>query len=251
MEATNVPESDEAWLLSPPPFARRVSMDAGQCAFSDFDVFLSYRRTDAVLVDSVHDKLRLAGLRVFKDVDGFLAGQPFDAQLVRIMRAAPVFAPVVTLASLQRLGGAATQRDAFLAELLAALCLHDAGEVCLIHPLLVGRETDGGWASLLEDPAYEAALAALPHTASAATVSLVDSALRSAGAAPMPAHIAALTVREVLLGRAAAPAVAGVLGGAPFALACSAADLDLHISRQYAQPMWDTVHARMPAALNS
>ena len=248
MEAATAPESDEEWLLSAPP-AKRVSEHLGQP--TEFDVFLSYRRADARLVDSVYDKLRLAGLRVFRDVDGFLAGQPFDAQLVRVMRGAPVFAPVVTLASLQRLGGAATQCDAFLAELLVALRLRDTGDVRLIHPLLMGREVAGGWASLQEEPAYEAALAALPDAASAATVALVDSALRSAGVAPMPAHIAALSVREVLLGRAAAPAVGGVLGGAAFALACSAADLDLHISRQYAAPMWDAVRKRAPAALSS
>ena len=250
-DAAGTPESDEAWLLSAPPPAAKIAVvvseeSPGQSL--EFDVFLSYRRADALLVDTVHDKLRLAGLRVFKDVDGFLAGQPFDAQLVRIMRGVPVFAPVVTLASLQRLGGAATQCDAFLAELLVALSLLEAGNLCLIRPLLVGREADGGWASLLEEAAYEAALAALPGVASAATVALVDSALRSAGAAPMPPHIAALTVREVLLGRAASPAVAGVLSSAPFALACSAADLDLHISRQYAAPMWDAIRKRMPLA---
>ena len=250
MEAATVAKSDEECLVPPLP-AKRVSEPPELPAESDFDVFLSYRRADALLVDSVHDKLRLAGLRVFRDVEGFLAGQPFDAHLVRIMRGTPVFAPVVTLASVQRLGGAATQCDAFLAELLVALCLHDASNIRLIHPLLVGRKTDGGWASLLEEPAYEAALAALPDAASAATVALVDAALHSAGAAPMPAHIAALTVRQVLLGRAAAPAVGGVLSGAPFALACSAADLDLHVSRQYAAPMWDAVRKRTAAALNS
>ena len=215
-------------------------------------MFLSYRRADALLIDSIYDKLRLAGLRVFKDVEGFMAGRPFDAELVRIMmRGLPVFAPVFTLASLQRLGAAATKCDAFLAEMLVALCLREAGSGCLVHPLLVGAATKVGWtASLLEDPAYDAALAALPDVTSAATVALVSAALCSAGAAPMPPHIAALTVREVVLGRAAAPAVAGVLD-APFVLACtssSTADLGLYISRQYAQPMWDAVRKRRPAA---
>jgi hypothetical protein len=56
----------------------------------------------------------------------------------------------------------------------------------------------------------------------------------------MPPHIAALSVREVLLGSAAAPAATGVLS-APFALACTTADLGLYVSRQYAPPMWDAV----------
>ena len=39
-----------------------------------FDVFLSYRRADYWLADTVYDKLRLCGLRVFKDAGGRLAG---------------------------------------------------------------------------------------------------------------------------------------------------------------------------------
>ena len=208
----------------------------------EFHVFLSYRRSDARLIDSIYDKLRLSGLRVFKDVAGSLAGRPFDAELICVMRAAPVFAPVITLASIERLSAAASQPDAFLAELLVALWLRDDGDT-LIHPLLVGSETEAGWASLFDDPGYNAALAALPDAASAATVALVDSALRSAGAAPMPPHIATMTVREVLLGRAAVqggrPAVAGVLSSASFALACAMPDLDLYIMRQYMPPMRD------------
>ena len=163
------------------------------------------------------------------------------------MRGAPVFAPVFMLASLQRLGAAAAQCDAFLDELLVALCLRDAGDVSLICPLLVGPETGTGWASLLEQPAYEAALAALPDAASASTVALVDSALRRAGAAPMPPHIAALTVREVLLGRTATPAVPGVLGNAPFALACATSDLGLYIAGQYVPPIWNAARKCAPA----
>ena len=233
-----------AWLLPAPPAKAQAVYDLDESA--DFDVFVSYRRADSRLIDAIYDKLRLSGLRVFKDVDGFLAGQPFDAQLVRIMRAAPVFAPVITLASLQRFAAAATQCDVFLAELLVALRLRDSGDVSLICPLLVGPETDAGWTSLLEAPGYKAALAALPVAASAATVALVDSALHRAGAAPLPPHIAALSVREVLLGSAAAPAATGVLS-APFALACATSDLGLYISRQYAPPMWDAIGRKQRA----
>ena len=73
-----------------------------------------------------------------------------------------MFAPVITLASLQRFAAAATQCDVFLAELLVVLRLRDSGDVSLICPLLVGPETDAGWTSLLEAPGYEATLAALP-----------------------------------------------------------------------------------------
>ena len=244
------PPYDDAWLLPEPrdePPAKqmasprasselqrsgkhRTSSDAARIA--EFDVFLSYRRTDALLVDSLFDKLRLTGLRVFKDVDGFLAGQPFDAELIRIMRATPVFAPVITLPSLRDLGAAASGCDIVLAELLAALCLRDAGAIRLIHPLLVGPETEAGWTSLLDEPAYNAAIAALPDASSAVTVALVDLALRRAGAAPLPPHIAALSVCE---------AVAGVLGATPFALACPLPDLGLYVSQQYVPPIRDAL----------
>ena len=234
-------DSDKSAALQPAAPAQHVC-----AAFEtevEFHVFLSYRvRSDARLIDSIYDKLRLAGLRVFKDVAGSLASRPFDAELIRAMRAAPVFAPVITLASIQQLATASSQPDAFLAELLLALWLRDDGDT-LIHPLLVGTETEAGWASLFDDPGYAAALAALPDTASAATVALVDSALRSADAAPMPPHIATLTVREALLGRAEVhggpPAVVGLLSSAPFALACAMPDLDLYIMRQYMPPIRD------------
>ena len=85
-KAAAVPGSDEAWLLSAPPtkLVAVMSDDDAERQSTVFDVFLSYRRADTLIIDSIHDKLRLAGLRVFKDVDGFMAEQQvFDAQLVR------------------------------------------------------------------------------------------------------------------------------------------------------------------------
>ena len=248
-------ERDEAWLLHEPsetPAAKQQALPrpsgehqrsmssssdgtqqrtSGEAARSaEFDVYLSCRCAYGVLADSLYDKLRLSGLRVFIDSDDPLAGRPFDAEHIRVMRATPVYAPVVTLPGLQSLGATATGcSNSLLAELLAALCLHDAGAVRLIHPLLVGPETEAGWASLLDEPSYGAALAALPDAASAATAALVDAALRRAGAAPMPPHIAALSVRDVL---------AAAFGGAPFALACPLQDLGLCVSLQYVPPVW-------------
>ena len=241
LEVITAGKNVEVWLPPVPPAMQPASATA-----TGFHVFLSSMHDDARLGDSVHDKLRLAGLHVLKD--NFLAGQSFDAELVRLMRATPVFASLVTLGSLERLSAAATtqQFDPFLAVLLVAFCLRETGELRLIHPLLVGPATEHGWTSPLDDPAYEAALAALPDAIPAATTAAVDSALRRAGAAPMPPHIAALTVREVLLGRAASqrkgrPAVAGVLSGAPFVLACPQQHLGLYLSRQFVPPIWDAV----------
>ena len=222
---------------------QRRSSEAARGA--EYDVVLLYRRIDGALVDSLYDKLRLSGLRVFKAVDGFLAGRPCDAELVRVMRATPVFGAIVTLPGLRSLAAAAAGRgNALLAELLLALCLRDAGAIRLIHPLLVGPETgdEAGWSSLLAEPSYEAALAALPDAPCAATVALVDAALRNAGAGTVPPHVAALTVQEVL---------ARVLGGAPFALACQLQDLGLYLSRQYVPPIWDAVRGRLADARSS
>jgi hypothetical protein len=265
-------EADDALALLPPPRApprqlpratTTTTTTTQQQEEPAFHAFLSYRRADWRLVDAVHDKLRLAGLRVFKDVDahGALAGRPFDVELLAAVRAAPVFAPVVTLASLQRLAGAAAAgaaADTSLAEWLAALYFRDAEElprprpVRLIHPLLVGqlvappaREREGGahrWLNLRDDPAYAAALAALPNAVPTATVALVDSALRRAAppaGAPLPRRFALLTVRQIVCGcddAAHAPCgrVDGILSGAPFALECAEGDLGLYIAGRYA-----------------
>jgi hypothetical protein len=217
-----------------------------------FHAFLSHRRADWRIADAVHDKLRLAGLRVFvRDADGAMARWPFDVgQLLLAVRSAPVFAPVVTLESLQRLAGAATaaEPDASLAEWLAALYFRDAEQaqnrcVRLIHPLLVGKlvpPTHEGasaqWLNLKDDPAYAQALAALPDAVPAATVALVDAALRRTAGAPLPARFAQLTVRQIVCGCDEPPPrrLAGVLSGEPFALECAQADLDLHIGGRYA-----------------
>jgi hypothetical protein len=70
----------------------------------------------------------------------------------------------------------------------------------------------------------------------AATVALVDSALRRSHGRPLPPTFACLTVRHIMLGRAAAqpgkptlPAVPGILSGKPFELACAHSDLGLYV----------------------
>jgi hypothetical protein len=206
-----------------------------------FDVFLSYRRADWRLADAVQDKLRLRGLRVFKDVDGFMAGRPFDAALMCAVRSAPVFAPVVTLASLRRLAAAvdANTVDTSLAEYIAALYCRDVERsVARIEPLLAGPEVplrathaaSGAapqrWCALTHEPEYATLLAALPDAVPVATMALVDAALRTARGVALPPAFASLTVRQVLLGRdgnGVHPPVVGVLSGEPFELACAQA----------------------------
>jgi hypothetical protein len=232
-------------LLQPPHAAPPAAHEPA------FHAFLSYRRADWRIVDAVQDKLRLAGLRVFKDVDGAMTGRPFDVELLLAVRSAPVFAPVITLFSLQRMAGAAaspSEVDTSLAEWLAALYFRDAEEetaedgtrpVRLIHPLLVGTllpPCDGfpsRWSSLAAEPAYTAALAALPLAVPTATVAMVDGALRRALGRPLPPRFTCLTVRDIVLGRAAPPLV-GILSGSPFALECADEDLGLYIRGKFA-----------------
>jgi hypothetical protein len=253
-EACAAADEEQQVMAPPPPPPPAPRASTTQRHEPAFHVFLSYRRVDWRLADAVQDKLRLAGLRVFKDVDGAMAGRPFDVELLRAVRSAPVFAPVVTLPSLQRMAGAAAspEADTSLAEWLAALYFRDAEElqpqarpVRLIHLLLVGtlaprtrERTRAQWLSLRDDPAYAAALAALPHAVPAATVALVDSALRRTEGAPLPPRFAALTVRQIVCGcgddEPPPRRLAGILSGAPFALECAEEDVGLYIGARYA-----------------
>jgi hypothetical protein len=227
-------------------------------------VCLSCRHVDWRLADALHDKLRLAGLdTLFRRDDAHAprsgssccaeeppqAAPPADepaAELVRAVRSAPVFAPIISLHSLARMAAAAgadAGADVPLAECLAALCCRDADmarRVRLVHPLLApaaltpsvcGSMPRMYWCSLAEDAAYAAALAALPNEVPVATVALVDASFRAALGRPLPARFASLTVRQILLGRKGGSGgggadddddvVHGVLEGQPFALACA------------------------------
>ena len=247
---TPAPAADEASsggaepdkLASHASFA--LAIDAGEADAQGFDVFLSYRRADYRLADAVHDKLRLAtALRVFKDVDGRIVGTRFGAELVRMVRSAPVFAPLVSLASLQRMAGAAAPDadvDACLAEWVAALHFRAAGRVRLIHPLLASEPPPPAQAaspspprleSLAQDPRYAAALAALPDAAPAATMQAVAAALRAIGDAPLAPAVAEMSVRDIVAG------AAGVLAGTVLAVDCAPDDLGLYIRSRYAPPM--------------
>jgi hypothetical protein len=247
-----------------------------------FDVFLSYDQGDWRLADALYDKLRLCGLHVCKSAARDEA--PFDAARLRALRTAPVFAPVLTLQTLQRMAhaaGADAAPDTALAECLAALYFRDAAEAesaarrrhssdehhrrraatRLIHPLLLGPEVQSAaepsdtsmlrWSSLPHEPGYAAALAALPAAASGATAAAVDAALRAATGASLPPAFAAMSVRDIMLGRAAAASGeaeaaaasgGGILRGNPcgaplFVLACAHQHLGLHIAGRYAPPI--------------
>ena len=133
--------------------------------------------------------------------------------------------------------------DTVLAEWLSALYFRDGprphgGAVRGVCPLLLGADEGNRWRSLVDDPAYAAALAALPNKVPAATTALVDATLRSALGIGLPDTFASLTVREIALGRPAqgnTPAICGVLSSsAAVSLACRHDDLDLYIRNRFA-----------------
>jgi hypothetical protein len=117
-----VADSASSEPLAPPQHVQQA--DDTPAAF--FDVFLSYDQADWRLADALYDKLRLRGLYVHKSAARDQA--PFDAARLRALRAAPTFAPVFTLSTLQRMAaaaGAAAEPDPALAECLAALYFRD------------------------------------------------------------------------------------------------------------------------------
>jgi hypothetical protein len=175
------------------------------------DVFLSYRRTELQMADAVHDKLALAGLRVFYDRSGAMAGRLFEQELFVAIRDAPVFAPVITLADVLRWAAhdAATP-DFTLAEIVVALHFARAGRVQLVFPLLVGEAIErpdaagGGERDyLFSNAQFKAARDALPAVIPAATLTLVASMFEAVGAGQtLDPALAAATVRDLILGAA-------------------------------------------------
>ena len=179
------------------------------------DVFVSYRRADLAVADQVHDKLTLTGLRVFYDRGGAMAGRPFEQELFRAVRDAPVFAPLVTLEVVKALvAHSADAVDFVLAELLIALHFARTGRVRLIFPLLVGEWCKGTDASgggerdcLPFNPHFKAARDALPAVVPAATVALVEAMFSACGGGEaLCPQLATATVRTLILGASAAAA---------------------------------------------
>ena len=173
------------------------------------DVFLSYRRAEMQVADAVHDKLAMAGLRVFYDRSGAMAGQPFEQELFTAIREAPVFAPIVTLTDVQRLAAHdAAAADYTLAEIIVALHFSRTDRVRLIFPLLVGEWCEGpastgggGRDYLFANAAFKTARDALPAVVPTATLALVASMFKAAGGGEtLDAALTTATVRSLILG---------------------------------------------------
>ena len=206
------------------------------------DVFLSYRRKELAVADQVHDKLTLAGLRVFYDRGGAMAGRPFEQELFRAVRDAPVFASVITLNDVQRWAEHdAAAVDFTLAEIVIALHFARAGRVRLIFPLLVGEPlgaaSKGEREHLFSNAQFKTARAALPAVVPTATIAQVVAMFKTMGNGEvLSPELAKATVRDLILGPSAsggmhAKAPAGA-GEGPSAAAGSRQDELVAISVQ-------------------
>ncbi len=217
--------------------------DSGLRSFG-FDVFLSYRRLDGRLVDAVQDKLLLNALRVFKDVNGHMAGRPFDVELFRVIRDSAVFAPVLTIEGMRRLAALTPDvADFTLAEYVTALYFFDAGDIPLVYPLAVGAESTNAqgkpeWDKLFESPQFKLYRDALPEFVPTATMKLVNSVFLKILGHPLPEPFRTLTVREVMLGRVgdvSQTQLPGLFSFDLYFLMCLQEDLALHIEGRFAR----------------
>ncbi len=187
----------------------------------ELDVFLSYRRQDLKVADGVYDKLCLAGLRVFYDRNGSMAGRPFEQEIGKAICHSAAFAAVISLDSV-RVWASHTPEvaDYTLAEFLVAYQVQrrsgrGGNNPFRIFPLLIGelRDTDvaGGSRDYLpNNAAFQALRAALPDVPMQATCALASSMLHYGGGAAhkhgLDADLRRLTLRQALLGRAAGTA---------------------------------------------
>ena len=115
-------------------------------------MFLSYRRCDIGVVERLANKLRLAGISVFLDRLGFMAGTPFATSLVKELSRCSVFIAVITPTVLNQLTAPTPPEEAghvdwLLVEYVLASHFQAAGLAAghrqlTILPLLVGTDEE-------------------------------------------------------------------------------------------------------------
>ena len=231
-----------------------------------YDVFISYRRVDHRIMETITDKLKLAGLRVFVDRAGDMAGKPFKTEIFHAMKSSTVIVPLITNEVMRTLSSCEhdaweSKVDFLIVEYLFALHLLYTDGVARLYPLLIGDEFFNTktqrleWDNLLRNEAFKSRLAALPDVVPRASLACAYSViLESQPAVPftLPQE---LTVRDIVCGRKAqtlpggpaedeAGAAAaqikdqlmhGILSMDAFPLACPQEDLDLYIRAQFVE----------------
>ena len=231
-----------------------------------YDVFISYRRVDHRIMEAITDKLKLAGLHVFVDRAGDMAGKPFKTEIFHAMKSSKVIVPLLTNEVMRTLSSCEpdaweTKVDFLIVEYLFALHLLYTHGVARVYPLLIGDEFFNSqtqrleWDNLLRNESFKNRLAALPDVVPRASLACAYSViLESQPAVPftLPQE---LTVRDIVCGRKAQmlpvapsggedeagaaaaqitdPLVHGILSMDAFPLACPQEDLDLYIRAQF------------------
>lgn len=175
-------------------------------------VFISYRRDDVEIADSVRDSLLLRGLRVWYDRAGAMAGRPFVEGLYKAVRDAPWLCVVVTLGCLKTWAydHDPGRPDFMLTELLVALHfqLTEGSDSRHVFPLFVGPRSyrsgvsgSGERERLQDDPLFAQYLADMPDVVPAASIELASTMLLDDGGQQLHPALRSITVRELMLGR--------------------------------------------------
>ena len=232
-----------------------------------YDVFISYRRVDHRIMEAITDKLKLAGLRVFVDRAGDMAGKPFKTEIFQAMRSSTVIVPLLTNEVMRTLSSCEhdvweTKVDFLIVEYLFALHLLYTDGVARLYPLLIGDEFFNSqtqrleWDNLLRNESFKSRLAALPDVVPRASLACAYSVIRDSQPAVPFTLPQELTVRDIVCGRKAQtlpvapsggedeagaaagaqmkdPLVHGILSMDAFPLACPQEDLDLYIRAQF------------------
>jgi hypothetical protein len=218
-------------------------------------------------MEAITDKLKLAGLRVFVDRAGDMAGKPFKTEIFQAMRSSTVIVPLLTNEVMRTLSSCEhdaweTKVDFLIVEYLFALHLLYTDGVARLYPLLIGDEFFNSqtqrleWDNLLRNESFKSRLAALPDVVPRASLACAYSVIRDSQPAVPFTLPQELTVRDIVCGRKAQtlpvapsggedeagaaagaqmkdPLVHGILSMDAFPLACPQEDLDLYIRAQF------------------
>ena len=220
-----------------------------------YDVFISYRREDMHIVDTIADKLLLAGFRVSMDRLGSLVGDGVDNSIFEAISQSRVFLPVISTALLRSLVKGddsywQQKKDYVLLEIVAAQLLLRSpasarNRLHMIYPVVLGSESRDAsnvlqWENFFKDPQFKAMAAQLPQVEPVATVAALKALFQTIGLEPLAGGGEGLgrqlTVRDALYGsRSAGAAVDGLLALDCYILQGSSANVDAKIRLELAE----------------
>ena len=234
-----------------PGFDLKISVRGAHASSTEAPsgVFVSYRRTDLGLADAVVDQLNLAGLHVFYDRAGLMAGKPFEEELHRAMRESRVTSVLVTVDLMRSLVAHRPDSvDWWLVEVFLAVHYLRTRPGRHIFPLLAGTPSSSDGIApqrsyLLTDAAFVAYRDALPDIVPTATLALVTRLLlkdAASGGGELDAALQGITVRQFVLGRPGGalglqPPLTGLLSIAPVSIHGPDDHMGLLLRHRYAE----------------